>query len=110
MRSYEPDDAWNVKWFGEETARLMALPNHELLAYAEARWKHFDTPADLVGMAGFDKSRYESIYEIPLEQLLSSPVIKINEKIRMIAMARKAKENDAPRLVGRISDLKFHNR
>ncbi len=94
---YAPDDPWNVKWFGEENARLMALPNAELLAYAEARWRRHDAPADLVKMAGFDPSRFESVRDIPLDLLLASPATKTNEKVRLIAMARQASERKPPR-------------
>ncbi len=56
---------FQVSAFGEELARLNALPKEQLLKYIDQRQRDYKTPDDLILELGFPTEYWSSLDEIP---------------------------------------------
>lgn len=64
---------FQVSAFGEEIARLNALPKIQMLKYISQRQSDFKTPDDLILEMGFPTEYWSSIDEIPRSIVANSP-------------------------------------
>jgi len=57
--------AYEVELFGEELARLNAIPSEVRYKYVDQRQRQFNTPHDQLQQRGFPTEYWDSVNEIP---------------------------------------------
>jgi len=84
-------DPFQIEIFGEELAKLNAMPLDDRRAYVAQRQQSFNTPDDLVQKAGFPTEYWENMEEIPQELLdIQQRTDKFGRKGRQKTQKRNA--------------------